>query len=72
MTEHEVYKKCCPKCSHVFFRLELEKAECPVCHEATGVTVAGGHFEVDQTYNEIIEERVKSQSRQAQVEIPRS
>jgi uncharacterized Zn finger protein (UPF0148 family) len=56
MIVHEVYKKCCPKCSHVFFRLELEKAECPVCHEATGMTVAGGHFEADQTFVEMLEQ----------------
>jgi len=59
MTNHEVYKMCCPKCSHVFFRLECEDAKCPVCNGATGVTVAGGRFQCEQTFIEMLQQERK-------------
>lgn len=68
--ECEIYKVCCPKCSHVYFRLHWEDKECPKCRNMgeniLGVRVAGGHFEVDKTIWDIVEkmDEIKEQEKE--------
>jgi hypothetical protein len=64
----ELYKMCCPRCSHVYFRLNYEDKGCPKCRSlgesVWGIRVAGGHFEVDQTIYDILERMQQEKKRE--------